>query len=433
MNMLDLMGEKLKKDNIPLADRMKPKKLSDFYGQEKFLGENSILKNMILKDSLMSIIFYGPSGSGKTSIAKIISNETKSVFIKLNAVTSGVVDIRNAVEKARLERSYGNRTILFIDEIHRFNKKQQDALLPYVESGLLTLIGATTENPYFEVNSALISRLHIIPLNSLEDKDIKNIINNALKKDSVLSKLGLSITSDAMEILVRLSGGDARKALNTLELVVSVLNSKSTIEQTDLEMVVFSNGIKYDRLGDNHYDTISAFIKSVRGSNPDAALHYLAKMLVAGEDLNFILRRLIILASEDIGNADPNALVLANSVRESVNFVGMPEARILLGQLTTYLATCPKSNRSYLAINKAIADIETMGDFEVPVHLKDASYKGAKNLKNGENYKYPHDYKNAYVKQNYMPNKLIGKTYYEPSNRGREKYIKEFIDNIKKL
>ncbi len=430
MDMLDLMSRENQKTHTPLAERMKPQKLADFYGQDKFVKKGSIFYDMIANDKLMSMIFYGPSGVGKTSLAKIISLETGAVFIKINAVTSGIADIRNAVEKARLELSYGNRTVLFIDEIHRFNKKQQDALLPYVESGLITLIGATTENPYFEVNSALNSRLHIIPLKSLESNHIKSIINSALKKDDIISRLNLKIEEEALDALAELSSGDARKALNTLELVISVLKDKSTITMEDVTSTCFEGHIRYDKKGDMHYDVISAFIKSIRGSDPDAAIHYLARMITAGEDPNFIARRLVISAAEDIGNADPMALVIANSAAEAARFVGFPEARIILAQATTYLATAPKSNRAYLAINEAIADIENGGDFAIPLHLRDWSYKDSYKLKDGAVYKYPHDYKWGYVKQEYMPKNLKNKVYYKPTERGREKYIKQYLDAV---
>ncbi len=420
MDLFDLMLEDDSVKNMPLAMRLKPKKLSDFFGQEHILSEGSFLREMIKKDSLRSIILHGASGTGKTSIANIIAEETKSNFIELNAVSSGVEDIKNAVNKARDSRLYEKRTILFIDEVHRFNKRQQDALLPYVENGLITLIGATTENPYFEVNSALISRVMVLSLKTLSFEDIAKIIRNAINKDIVLSKIFSGAEDEAIEILYRYSAGDARKALNALD-ITSLYAKEGQILTSDIVKKAFdSNSMNYDKTGDMHYDLTSAFIKSIRGSDPNAAVHYLARMLKGGEDPMFIARRLVILASEDIGNADPMALVIANAAKDAVHFVGMPEARISLSQATTYLASTLKSNRAYLAINKALDDLEKKDIGTVPEHIRDKA----------EGYLYPHDYKGAYIKQDYLPESLRGTVYYEPSMRGREKTLKEYLDLI---
>ncbi len=433
MDMLDILSEENKSvAHIPLAERMKPRDLTEFFGQEKYVREHSVLYNMIEKSRLVSVILYGPSGVGKTSLAKIISEKTGSNFLRINAVTAGVSDIREAVKKAKLELSYGTRTILFIDEIHRFNKKQQDALLPYVENGVITLIGATTENPYFKVNSALSSRMTIIPLDSLDFEAISGIVNRALREDVYLKDLHLSLDDGALQLLSDISGGDARKALNTLEMAAGFAAENDVITEDDILSVTYKTVARYDRDGDAHYDVISAFIKSIRGSDPDAALHYLARMIVSGEDPDFIARRLVIAASEDIGNADPMALVLANSAREVAQFVGFPEARIILAQATTYLALSPKSNRSYEAINEAIKDVESGAVYEVPAHLRDGSYSGAKSLGRGLDYKYPHNYGGGFVVQDYMPEKLRGKSYYEPTERGKEKYLKQYLEITKK-
>ncbi len=433
MDMLDILSEENKSTQyVPLAERMKPRDLSEFFGQEKYVRKHSVLYNMIENSRLTSVILYGPSGVGKTSLAKIISEKTGSNFMRINAVSAGVSDIREAVEKAKLELSYGTRTILFIDEIHRFNKKQQDALLPYVENGIITLIGATTENPFFKVNSALTSRMTIIPLDSLDFEAISSIVKRALQEDVYLKDLQLSIEEEALSLLSDISGGDARKALNTLEMAVGFASENAVITEDDVLAVTYKNIARYDRDGDSHFDVISAFIKSIRGSDPDAALHYLARMIVSGEDLDFIARRLVISASEDIGNADPMALVLANSAMQAAQFVGFPEARIPLAQATTYLALAPKSNRAYMAINEAISDVESGAVYEVPAHLRDGSYSGAKSLGRGLNYKYPHDYGGGFVVQDYMPEKLRGKTYYQPTERGKEKYLKQYLDITKK-
>ncbi len=418
MNVFDLLTEEEHTKTMPLANRLKPKTLDDFVGQEHIIAKGTFLREMIEKDRLRSIILYGASGTGKTSIANIIARESKSNFISINAVSSGVEDIRQAVEKAKDSKLYNKKTVLFIDEVHRFNKRQQDALLPFVENGLITLIGATTENPYFEVNSALISRVMVLNLKPLEYKDIAKIITNALTKDLELNKLFNGISEEALQILFKYSGGDARKALNALDICSIYSNGNEYLDADYVKKAFEANSLSYDKSGDMHYDVISAFIKSIRGSDPDAAIHYLARMLESGEDPMFIARRLIILASEDIGNADPMALVLAVAAKDALHMVGMPEGRIPLAQATTYLASTLKSNRAYMAINQAIDDVKTKNIGFVPKHINNSA----------ENYLYPHQFKGGYVKQDYMPEALQGTVYYQPTMRGREKTIKEYLD-----
>lgn len=431
MNLFEQIGSDLLSDRAPLAQRLKPKTLEDFVGQSQILGKGSFLRQMISKDRLCSIILHGPPGTGKTSIAEIIAGETKSKFIKMNAVTSGVTEIKNAISAAKEAAARSKRTILFIDEIHRFNKRQQDALLPHVESGLLTLVGATTENPYFEVNSALISRVTLLKLESLGREEISRVLKRALDIDAEISECFNDISDDAIDMLYKYSAGDARKALNALESSAIFAEESATILDAALLKRAFeANSIRYDKSGDMHYDVISAFIKSIRGSDPQAALHYLARMLEAGEDPMFIARRLVISASEDIGNADPMGLLIANAAKDAVHFVGMPEARIALAQATSYLASTPKSNKAYLAINKALEDVKTLDIGDVPTHLRDSSYSGAAKLGNALDYKYPHDYSGAYVRQDYLPDKLRGKIYYEPSGRGREKTLRQYLRQL---
>lgn len=418
MDVFDLIAEEDALKTMPLAMRLKPKSLEDFVGQEHIIGKGSFLREMIDKDNLRSIILHGPSGTGKTSIASIIAKESKAHFIEINAVSSGVEEIRKAVEKAKESRLYNKRCVLFIDEVHRFNKRQQDALLPYVENGLITLIGATTENPYFEVNSALLSRVMILNLKPLQFEDISAIVKSALKKDGQLRSLFSGYEEEALQILYKYCAGDARKALNALD-ICSLYAEGDDILSADLVKKAFdANSMQYDKSGDMHYDVISAFIKSIRGSDPQAAIHYLARMLEAGEDPMFIARRLVILASEDVGNADPMGLVLAIAAKDALHFVGMPEGRIPLAQATTYLASTLKSNRAYQAINRAQSDVRKREFGIVPFHIRDSA----------EGYLYPHDYKGGYVKQSYMPEKLEGTVYYEPTERGRERSIKEYLD-----
>lgn len=424
------MEEKLKR-NAPLADRMRPERIDEFVGQEHILGEGKFLNRAIKADRITSMIFFGPPGTGKTTLAMIIANSTNMIFEKLSAVTSGVKDIREVMDRAEENlKLYNKRTILFVDEIHRFNKSQQDALLPFVERGIIILIGATTENPYFEVNKALLSRVMVLKLESLTRDNLKKLMNNALiNTEKGLGDYKVNITEEAIEYLITISEGDGRTVLNSLEIgVLSTPSDENGIIQIDLESIKSSIQIKtarYDKNGDEHYDTISAFIKSMRGSDPDATLYWLAKMINAGEDPKFIARRIIICASEDVGNADPNALNIAVSAFNAVNVIGMPEGRIPLAQAAVYIATAPKSNAVYVGIDKALEDIRSKEIGKVPTHLRDGSYPGAKNLGNGIGYKYPHDYEGAFVSQQYLPTEFIGKKYYEPTENGYEKEIKK--------
>lgn len=431
------MEDKLKR-NAPLADRMRPESLSEFVGQDHIIGEGKFLNRSIMADRITSMIFYGPPGTGKTTLARIIANTTRMRFEKLSAVTSGVKDIREVMTRAEENlKLYNKRTILFIDEIHRFNKAQQDALLPFVERGIIILIGATTENPYFEVNKALLSRAMVLVLESLSRKDLKALISRALNdKEKGLGNYRVELSPEAEDYLLTIAEGDGRTLLNSLEIgVLSSPEDENGIIYLDLDKIKESIQVKtakYDKGGDEHYDTISAFIKSMRGSDPDATIYWLAKMINAGEDPKFIARRIIIAASEDVGNADPNALTVAVAAFDAVNTVGMPEGRIPLAQAATYVACAPKSNRAYLAINKALDDIRSKEIGKVPQHLRSTSYAGATRLGNGKGYKYPHDYKEGYVAQEYLPQEFRGKKYYQPSDHGYEKEIKErlaqFID-----
>ncbi len=430
---------KLKKfiHNAPLAARMRPRTLEEFVGQKHIVGKNKLLYRAIKADKLSSVIFYGPPGTGKTTLAKIIANSTESRFIQLNATTAGIKDIKETVKEASDELSIsGKRSILFIDEIHRFNKTQQDALLPHVEDGTIILIGATTENPYFEVNNALVSRSVIFSLNPLEKSDIKELLTNAINdSERGYGNKSIEISDDALDFLSDVANGDARSALNALELAVITTEEneegKIIIDLGVAEECIQKRALNYDKDGDNHYDTISAFIKSMRGSDPDAALYYLAKMIYAGEDPKFIARRIVICASEDVGNADPHALMVAVNAAQAVNFIGMPESRIILAQAVTYIASAPKSNAAYLGIDKALADVKHKRIKTVPPHLKDAHYNGAESLGNGNGYKYAHDYPGHYVKQQYLPDELVGTIYYEPTENGVEKKIKEKLDRLR--
>ncbi|MBD3879665.1 MAG: replication-associated recombination protein A [Quinella sp. 1Q5] len=409
--------DSIKDDKIyqPLAEKMRPQTLSDFAGQENIL--RGALGKMIAQGQVPSLIFFGEPGTGKTTLAKIIANTTASNFVKVNAALSGISELRGIVKEADDQRKfYRKRTILFIDEIHRFNKGQQDFLLPYVEDGRLTLIGATTENPFFEVNAALLSRVKIVRLSKLTTDDIKKILRRAVDTE------GFNVEERALEIIADFADGDARMALNLLEQ--ATFAGKVTVES--LRDLLGERIRRYDKKGDNHYDTASAFIKSMRGSDPDAAIFYLAKMIDGGEDLTFIARRIIICAAEDVGNADPQALILANAAAQATQFVGLPEARIILAQAVTYIAAAPKSNAAYLAIDKALAD--TQGD--VPKHLRDTHYKGAKAFGHGVGYKYPHDFPNHFVNQQYLPDKKISARYYEPTTQGAESKIKQRLENL---
>ena len=398
----------------PLAERMRPKTLRDFAGQAAVL--NGALGKMISRGQIPSLIFFGAPGTGKTTLAKIIAGVTESKFVKVNAALSGVTELRNVVKTAEDQRKfYGRRTILFVDEIHRFNKAQQDFLLPYVEDGRLTLIGATTENPFFEVNAALLSRVKIVRLEKLSSDDVKKILRRAIDSEYK----NFPVEERAIEIIADFADGDARIALNLLEQIAF----SEKISVNNLSELLGEKIRRYDG-GDSHYDTASAFIKSMRGSDPDAAIFYLAKMIDGGEDLKFIARRIVICAAEDVGNADPQALILANAAAQAAQFVGLPEARIILAQAVTYIAAAPKSNASYLAIDKALADVKTSDD-EIPKHLRDTHYKGAKTFGNGVGYKYPHDYPNHFVKQQYLPDKKLSAKYYEPTEQGFESTIKK--------
>ncbi|NLY85870.1 MAG: replication-associated recombination protein A [Tissierellia bacterium] len=429
------LEEKLKK-SAPLADRMRPTSLDEFVGQEHLVGKGKFLYRIIKADRITSMIFYGPPGTGKTTLAMIIANRTNMGFEKLSAVTSGVKDIREVINRAEENlKVYNKRTILFIDEIHRFNKSQQDALLPFVERGIIILIGATTENPYFEVNKALLSRLMVLKLEPLSKDNLRDLINKALSnKEKGLGNLKINITKEAIDYLITIGEGDGRTVLNSLEIgVLSTPANENGIIEIDLDTIKSSIQVKtpkYDKGGDEHYDTISAFIKSMRGSDPDATLYWLAKMINAGEDPKFIARRIIICAAEDVGNADPNALNIAVSAFNAVNVIGMPEGRIPLAQAAVYVATAPKSNAVYKGIDKALEDVETKVIGKVPIHLKDGSYPGAKALGHGIGYKYPHDYENAYVKQQYLPDEFAGKKYYEPTDYGYEKEIKKRLSKL---
>ena len=397
----------------PLAEKMRPQTLSDFAGQKEIL--RGALGKMIAQGQTPSLIFFGEPGTGKTTLAKIIANTTASTFVKVNAALSGISELRGIVKEAQDQRKfYRKGTILFIDEIHRFNKGQQDFLLPYVEDGRITLIGATTENPFFEVNAALLSRVKIVRLSKLTTDDIKKILRRAVDAE------GFNVEERALEIIADFADGDARMALNLLEQ--ATFAGKVTVES--LRDLLGERIRRYDKKGDNHYDTASAFIKSMRGSDPDAAIFYLAKMIDGGEDLTFIARRIVICAAEDVGNADPQALILANAAAQAAQFVGLPEARIILAQAVTYIAAAPKSNSAYLAIDKALAD--TAGD--VPKHLRDTHYKGAKAFGHGVGYKYPHDFPNHFVRQQYLPDKKISERYYEPTTQGAEAKIKQRLE-----
>lgn len=419
--------DKIKITSVPLAERIRPKTISEFVGQEHLLGEGKPIRLMIENDTLSSFILWGPPGSGKTTIARIIANQTKSEFFSLNAVSSGVKDVRNVIELAEQNKKIGKQTILFIDEIHRFNKAQQDALLHSIESGLLILIGATTENPSFEVIPALRSRARVFVLNELSKEDLVKIIEFAVTKDEFLSSLNIK-TIDK-EFLIYLSGGDARILLNILEAAAIQEMNKSEINLSKeiFENIVQRKNITYDKAGEEHYNIISAFIKSIRGSDPDAALYWLARMLEGGEDPLFIARRLLILASEDIGNASPNALVLAEATFSAVDKIGMPEARIILAQCVTYLASAPKSNASYIGIEKALEEVRRNPLAKVPLHLRNAPTKLMKELGYGSDYKYAHDFQNHFVEENYLPAELAGKQFYFPTEQGQEKKIKEWL------
>lgn len=411
----------------PLAERCRPKTIDEFKGQEHLLGKGKPLRNMIDSGFISSFLMWGPPGTGKTTIARIIANSSGSIFHQINAVSSGVRDVREIISKAAEAKETGFKTILFIDEIHRFNKGQQDALLGSVEQGIITLIGATTENPSFEVIPALRSRMRIFKLNELTEKDITSIISSALKDDPVLSQWKVDVPKTAFDYLYFISAGDARSALNIVEAVVnsSPEDDLLEIDKEKIENIIQKKNIIYDKTGEEHFNIISAFIKSIRGSDPDAAVYWMARMLAGGEDPKFIARRMILLASEDIGNASPNALLLAEATFSAVDKIGMPEARIILSQCATYLATSPKSNSAYQAIEKALSDVENEPLYAVPLHLRNAPTGYMKNIGYGTNYKYPHSFPGHFVQEDYLPPNLKGKQYYLPSENGSEKTIKE--------
>lgn len=437
MDLFEYQSQKILKKEAPLANRLRPKSLENFIGQEHIVGKDTLLYRAIKADKISSLILYGPSGTGKTTLAKIISNTTKGIFLQINATTSGVKDIKELVDKAKSNLALSSKkTILFVDEIHRFNKSQQDTLLPYVEDGTIILIGATTENPYFEVNRALISRSIIFKLEPLSSSNIKKIIKRAIEdKENGLGHFNIRIDEDALDFISSICNGDARVALNAIELAgLTTKKSSDNIIHINMqiaEQCIQKRAINYDKNGDNHYDTISAFIKSMRGSDPNAAVYYLAKMLYAGEDPKFIARRIIICASEDVGNADPRALQVAVSAFQATEMIGMPECRIILSQAVCYVASAPKSNSSYMAINKAMSDVENIKIKQIPPYLKDTHYNGATNLGNGIGYKYAHNYEKNYVKQQYLPDEIKNNTYYKPSNNGYEKNIKKWLEFLK--
>ena len=437
MDLFDYMREQNKEKESPLASRLRPTKLEEVVGQQHIIGKDKLLYRAIKADKLQSVIFYGPPGPGKTTLAKVIAQTTSAEFMQINATSAGKKDMEAVIEKAKqLQGMYGKRTILFIDEIHRFNKGQQDYLLPFVEDGTVTLIGATTENPYFEVNGALISRSIIFELKPLEKEDIKTLLHRALEDmEKGMGAYRAVADEEALEFLADVSNGDARSALNAIELgILTTERSADGLIHITLDVAsecIQKRVIKYDKNGDSHYDNISAFIKSMRGSDPDAAVYYLAKMLYAGEDVTFIARRIMICASEDVGNADPNALTVAVSAAQAVERLGMPEARIVLAQAVTYVASAPKSNAAYLAVDKALSVVRESRTAPVPTYLCDAHYKGAGKLGRGIGYKYAHDYPNHYVEQQYLPDAYKDMTFYEPTENGYEQTIREYFKKIK--
>ena len=438
MDLFEYMRNKNQETESPLASRLRPATLDEIVGQEHILGKDKLLYRAIKADKLSSVIFYGPPGTGKTTLAKVIAHTTSALFTQINATTSGKKDMEQIISEAKNNNGmYGKKTILFVDEIHRFNKSQQDYLLPFVEDGTVILIGATTENPYFEVNSALISRSVVFELHPLSQDNIKTLIHRAVTDvEKGLGSYHVEIDNDALEFLSGISNGDARSALNAIELgVLTTPRSEDDKIHITLEVAqecIQKRVVRYDKDGDNHYDTVSAFIKSMRGSDPDAAVYYLAKMLYAGEDITFIARRIMICASEDVSNADPNAIVVATSCAQAVERLGMPEARIVLAQAAAYVACAPKSNSSCLAIDQALDVVKHEKHATIPSYLKDAHYPGAVKLGHGIGYKYAHDYENHYVEQQYLPDEHKDKVFYHLSDNGYESTIKEHFKKIKK-
>ena len=437
MDLFEYMREQNSKSESPLASRLRPTTLEEVVGQQHIVGKDKLLYRAIKADKLSSIIFYGPPGTGKTTLAKVIANTTSAEFKQINATSAGKKDMEEVVQEAKnTSGMYGKKTILFIDEIHRFNKGQQDYLLPFVEDGTIILIGATTENPYFEVNSALLSRSIIFELKKLEKEDIKTLLLRAVNdKEKGMESYHATIDEDALEFLADVCNGDARAALTAIELgILTTERAEDGLIHITIDVAsecIQKRVISYDKTGDNHYDTISAFIKSMRGSDPDAAVYYLARMLYAGEDIKFIARRIMICASEDVGNADPMALVVATSAAQAIERIGMPEAQIILSQAVTYVACAPKSNAAYGAIDAAMGAVRNNVTPPVPVHLQDAHYKGAEKLGHGLGYKYAHDYPNHYVEQQYLPDALVGTKFYEPTEMGYEAKIREHFQRIK--
>ena len=437
MDLFDYMREQKKESESPLASRMRPTTLDEVVGQQHIIGKDKLLYRAIKADKLSSIIFYGPPGTGKTTLAKVIANTTSAEFMQINATSAGKKDMEEVISKAKDNQGmYGKKTILFIDEIHRFNKGQQDYLLPFVEDGTIVLIGATTENPYFEVNGALLSRSVIFELKKLSNEDIRELLKRAVTDvEKGMGSYNAQIDDEALDFLADVCNGDARAALTAIELgVLTTDRSEDGIIHIDINVAsecIQKRVISYDKNGDNHYDTVSAFIKSMRGSDPDAAVYYLARMLYAGEDVKFIARRIMILASEDIGNADPMAMVVAAACAQEVERVGMPESQIILAQAVTYMACAPKSNSAVEAISKAMNCVRETKTPPVPTHLQDAHYKSSSKLGHGVGYKYAHDYPNHYVKQQYLPDGLENEVFYEPSDNGYEKKIQEHFKKIK--
>ena len=435
-DLFSYMKEATLEKESPLASRMRPKTLEEVVGQQHIIGEGKMLYRAIKADKLSSLIFYGPPGTGKTTLAKVIANTTSANFTQLNATTAGKKDMEEAVKKAQDNLGmYGKKTILFIDEIHRFNKGQQDYLLPYVEDGTIILIGATTENPYFEVNGALLSRSVIFELKSLEIEDVEKLLDRAVTdRVNGMGSYDAVLDSDARHFLADVAGGDARAALNAIELAVLTTpraeDGKIHIDLETASECIQKRVVRYDKTGDQHYDTISAFIKSMRGSDPDAAVYYLAKMLYAGEDIKFIARRMMICASEDVGNADPQALVVATAAAQAVERVGMPEAQLILSQAAIYIASAPKSNACTEAIFAAMQSVQNTKT-TVPVHLQDAHYIASAKLGHGIGYKYAHDYPEHYVKQQYLPDEIEGTVFYEPTDLGQESKIKERLERLR--
>lgn len=437
MDLFEYAREKQKENESPLASRLRPETLEEVVGQQHIIGKDKLLYRAIKADKLSSVIFYGPPGTGKTTLAKVIANATSARFCQINATVAGKKDMEAVVEEAKkIQGMYQKKTILFIDEIHRFNKGQQDYLLPFVEDGTVILIGATTENPYFEVNRALISRSTVFELKPLSKDDIEKLIDKAvIDEKKGMGSYHAAIDGEAKQFLADMSGGDARLALNAVELaILTTKRSEDGVIHLTLDVVsecIQKRVVRYDKDGDNHYDTISAFIKSMRGSDPDAAVYYLAKMLYAGEDIRFISRRIMICAAEDVGNADPMALTVAVSAAQAVERIGMPEARIILSQAVLYVASAPKSNSATTAIDKAMSSVQNKKT-SVPVHLQDAHYGGHEALGHGVGYRYAHDYPDHYVNQQYLPDEIQDAVFYHPGDLGKEKEIKEWLNYLKK-